>query len=561
MGLGERPGEEWARHTSWAEILEPHGLAQALDPAQRDDPLGAAGQEGAHHQRDHEPRLASDLLYVFTTSTVFEAQTSVTKFGAYAVLDHGGDYSAAARELRREGFGGRWGAEQRRWISRRSAWPRRRPQRPLSPFLPKSPRPPSRRTCSTSRALWGELQRYIVSTAPRPQPILALGAAISAVGTLAGRRVQSETGLRTNVYIAGLVESGGGKEWPRQAIRRALGTVNLDRMAATDDVTSDAAINGALLSHPSCLMMFDELGHLLREVREQPNGVVKVLLKLYGCRIYYGKTYAIDRRTGRKGDDYVVHQPCLSIFGTSVPHNFWGALSTDEVENGLLGRLLVFESETPDPPFQRVPAGAQEPPAPLVEALERWRPGLNYRVHLAQSASELPPSVFTCPETAEARKVFDALEATSRARARELRTADQPALASLYTRLHAHGIKLALIRAAGRGAPDHMEIDGDDARWGAELATWCVGHIVRRVEADVGDSEHDHRVKEVRSFLRGKGTVEMQRFARRFRKWDSRTRRDVLETLHDAGMVAITEAARKPGASGPARKLLRLLAA
>jgi len=47
----------------------------------------------------------SDNLYVFTTSTVFDAERPYSKFAAYALLEHGGDYSAAAKALAGLGYG------------------------------------------------------------------------------------------------------------------------------------------------------------------------------------------------------------------------------------------------------------------------------------------------------------------------------------------------------------------------------------------------------------------------------------------------------------------------
>ena len=46
----------------------------------------------------------SDLLYVFSTSTPFAAERGYDKFGAYALLNNGGDHSAAARELAAKGY-------------------------------------------------------------------------------------------------------------------------------------------------------------------------------------------------------------------------------------------------------------------------------------------------------------------------------------------------------------------------------------------------------------------------------------------------------------------------
>src|SRR5205823_2198294 len=48
-----------------------------------------------------------DLLYVFSTSTVFDAERGYSKFAAYTILDHAGDFRAAAAELGRRGYGAR----------------------------------------------------------------------------------------------------------------------------------------------------------------------------------------------------------------------------------------------------------------------------------------------------------------------------------------------------------------------------------------------------------------------------------------------------------------------
>jgi hypothetical protein len=45
-----------------------------------------------------------DRLFVFSTSTVFDAERPYGKFAAYALLEHGNDYSAAAKALAAKGF-------------------------------------------------------------------------------------------------------------------------------------------------------------------------------------------------------------------------------------------------------------------------------------------------------------------------------------------------------------------------------------------------------------------------------------------------------------------------
>jgi len=100
-GIG-RPGDDFNTRAVWPEVLEPHGWARVYE------------QDGATHWRRPGKSggisattnyAGSGLLYVFSTSTAFEADCAYSKFAAYAVLNHGGDFSAAAAELREQGFG------------------------------------------------------------------------------------------------------------------------------------------------------------------------------------------------------------------------------------------------------------------------------------------------------------------------------------------------------------------------------------------------------------------------------------------------------------------------
>ena len=108
LGPGTSPGDDFERQTDWLDILVPHGWQVASG--------------GLHGQREwtrpgkdlHDGISATtgrandrDRLYVFSTSTVFESEVPYTKFGAYALLNFGGDHSRAAMELANQGFGER----------------------------------------------------------------------------------------------------------------------------------------------------------------------------------------------------------------------------------------------------------------------------------------------------------------------------------------------------------------------------------------------------------------------------------------------------------------------
>jgi putative DNA primase/helicase len=47
----------------------------------------------------------SDLLYIFSTSTEFETERGYNRFSVYTILNHGGNFNAAARALASQGYG------------------------------------------------------------------------------------------------------------------------------------------------------------------------------------------------------------------------------------------------------------------------------------------------------------------------------------------------------------------------------------------------------------------------------------------------------------------------
>jgi hypothetical protein len=95
------PADTYDATTSWADVLEPHGWrCLDADPDAHDARWlhpSATSNLSAHirHVGDGKP-----VLKVFTTSTVFETDgKAYTRFAAYALLNHDGDMSAAAKHI------------------------------------------------------------------------------------------------------------------------------------------------------------------------------------------------------------------------------------------------------------------------------------------------------------------------------------------------------------------------------------------------------------------------------------------------------------------------------
>lgn len=88
-------------------------------------------------------RESTGRLYVFSTSTEFEAQKPYSKFAAYARLNHGNDFKASFQALSRQGYGSfkGWAWEDRDWVLRtlRNPCPTGGKVRIARPGAPKPP--------------------------------------------------------------------------------------------------------------------------------------------------------------------------------------------------------------------------------------------------------------------------------------------------------------------------------------------------------------------------------------------------------------------------------------
>lgn len=98
----ERPGDDYAARTSWAQILEPHGWQEAYRRGEETYWRRPGKDRGWSATTGHD---GHDVVYVFTTSTPFESERGYAKVSAYAVLEHGGDFKAAIAALIERGYG------------------------------------------------------------------------------------------------------------------------------------------------------------------------------------------------------------------------------------------------------------------------------------------------------------------------------------------------------------------------------------------------------------------------------------------------------------------------
>lgn len=101
---GTRPGDDFDRET-WENILEPHGWRKLHTVGKTQYWLRPGKEARDGHSASTNHADDRDRMWVFTTSTELPAETPLTKFAVHTQLNHGGNYSAAASELAKRGWG------------------------------------------------------------------------------------------------------------------------------------------------------------------------------------------------------------------------------------------------------------------------------------------------------------------------------------------------------------------------------------------------------------------------------------------------------------------------
>lgn len=371
-----------------------------------------------------------------------------------------------------------------------------------------------------------DVMRFNLESATRPQPVLALAGAIMLMATLVGRKVRDERGNRTNLYTVGIAPSGGGKDHARKVNRKILYHAGLDYLEANEDVASDAGLITAVEAQPAVMFQLDEFGRFLRTIgdpRRSPHlfNVLTTLMKLFSSAdtTFRAKAYADSKR------NKIIHQPCVGVYGTTVPEHYYESLTASSLQDGFVARLNVFEAND-DPPRQRVPE--LDVPQHLIDVARWW----GDFVAGGNLAKEIPePHVVTA--TAEANEIFDrfALDID-----RHMAN-DKDGFRSLWARAEEKACRLALIYACSRDCENPI-IDDVAVRWACELSEYLTQRMIYLAAQWIADGQFDARQKKVlRAIRRAGGELSHSELYNRTRWLSPRDRQEVIENLIQTGQL------------------------
>lgn len=219
-GVTMKPGEDYDARGDFFGLLKAHGWKPLQGGKYWTRPGKNAGISASW---GHYP----GMFWVFTSATELEQGRSYSPWQVYAMLEHGGDFKAAARQLAAEGYGEK----------------REKPAKPLAPDedesgvlgtqavpdeeLPDRAPFPSYLFAPTARAIIDEIERI-----HGVDPDIPSACILSAASAVIGRGLQVECrGRRTMANIFAIIgaKSGIGKSVTSQPIFEPLAFIDNDK--------------------------------------------------------------------------------------------------------------------------------------------------------------------------------------------------------------------------------------------------------------------------------------------------------------------------------------------
>lgn len=388
----------------------------------------------------------------------------------------------------------------------------------------------------------GVLKMFVEETeavASRSQPFLALAAAICAVGAAAGRRYETPSGLRSNIYAIGIADASGGKDNARKAALKLFSRANLKQYLGGGGSTSGAGFLTALTIHPAKLFLIDEFGIFVGGVNDkQASGpkreIRSELLKLYSSASvsYLGTEYANQKDKPRVD----IESPHLCIYSTTTPVTLWKAVAGEAMKDGFMARHLVFLAEEQLPPERDVEESF-EPSAGLVAALQRIAEGAEGHDHGGNLAalmdSQLDMRPFKVPLSPAAKALHRAKRDELYPEAKAATGTDR---SSILGRLAENSIKLALVRAISRD-PARPVMEERDIAWGWTLARHCVDTLIREAGNNISETAFEERCNRLLNMLKRRGPQTMRQLWLNGWKLSDKERDEVLRALTGNGLI------------------------
>lgn len=389
-----------------------------------------------------------------------------------------------------------------------------------------------------------EMVAYHMATAPRQRPELSLAATIALLGTITGRKIESPSGLRTNIYCIGLADSGSGKEKPRSNNVAALTSAMLHtKYLGAETPASDSALISGVSARPSMLMQIDEISKFFNNVKDAGAGsahLKQIFTKIMEIYTASDNPCWAPKNFADKEKDVTIAFPHLCIYGTCTPEGFWKSVKSTDATDGFLARMMVIEAPAQHP--RKTMRPKQPVPQSIVDKLLAWDAFWPGTGNVDVTAQVVP---FDSAAVARLQQHNNDIEDRLPSDPREKRP--------LWSRTSALAEKLAMIFAASRG-PVGLIVTLADAEYAVRLANWTTRLLDSRIFTHVTENPYAEKKKRVLMIVRDAREISWRDLTRKTQFLNQHERDGIVGELADAEYVTLTIP------EGRSRPLVRYLA-
>lgn len=407
-------------------------------------------------------------------------------------------------------------------------------------------------------AVLREFMDWMLSTAQKPQPILALAASLSIVSTVLAQKVKSQTGLRTNLYLVSVADTSAGKDHGRKCLKTALQAAGLASMIGGEEIASGQGLLSRVAKMPTTVFQPDEFGLWMKSINAKGSSahlqqIITNLMKLFTSAgtIYTGTEYADQGNKPRMDIEY----PCVNLHATTTPEPLFDSFTSGDVASGNLNRLLILFA--PGGRFPMRFTDMTEPPEHLVlwmkaaralmQGMAGMTPGNPITIHMDARAEALFADLYEYQQDQEEAK-------------REGGTHH------LWGRCWEHAAKLAVVAACAQHPnaqaftdlikQGQVVVDERAATWAIEFVKYVLTSMEHEVSTRVADSEFGQITQTVHRFItkaaeRGLTSSELGRICRKYAGLMPIQQDAVMESLKRMEAVTLVQFKTSSGRGKP----------
>jgi hypothetical protein len=534
-----RPGDDFNNRGDVRDVLQQHGW------------ICTKGGENEYWRRPGKTSgtsatLKDRVFYVFSSNAApFEPNEAYSPFAVYAMLEHGGDFSTATLALSAQGFGqseslptsvdisGIVGmsaeiADCATDTADNSHNGHSRPDisdpGPIPEHLFHVP------------GFVAQVMDFVLGSAPYPNVGLAFCGAIALQSYLCGRKVQTSTDLRPNIYLLALASSGTGKDFPRKVNSRVL--FEIGHIAALGDkFASGQGIQDALLRSPAMLFQNDEMDGVLRQINFDREGkqesIPNILLTLYTSA---NDVYPIRVKAGQKEASHI-DQPHLTLFGTATPQYFYEALSHRMLTNGLFARMIIVDIGRRG--RGQLPGSARNLPEDILQTA-RWWADFTPGTPMAGNLYGIHPAPRIAPFTPDAKEALGRLQRMGEDEWDKAHAAGDEPAQTAWSRTCENATRLALIYACSENHEEPI-IGLPAVEWATAFAMHQTRRQLHMAATYVAENPfHAECLKLLRKLKESKGRMARRQLMRAMR-CKAADFDQIISTLMQQGEIAVVE--------------------